>query len=172
MPRGDYKINAPFPEIKIDGTNKYYARILLKNYAGKGFELSMALNYIYQKIIFKFSYGELSDVLDDFIEDKLHHIELFGELILKLDVDPKFRDYIFGRAEYFRTTPDFVGYEQDIQTILKKNIEREKNAMNTYLRQADMISDSNIGAVLRRIAQNNEHHAKVFKEILIQYFNK
>ena len=154
----------PYPEIRVEGENKNYAKMLSIAYAGADGELSAILNYIYSHIVTegKKPYS-LCDVFECIAVVEMRHFETLGKLIFLLGEDPKFYSAM-GRPSYFNTGT--LSYANDVSQILKNSIAGEKKAVDLYRELSKVISDIYIKQILDRIILDEEHHIKIFSELL------
>lgn len=154
----------PYPEIRVEGENKNYAKMLSIAYAGADGELSTILNYIYSHIITegKNPYS-LCDVLECIAVVEMRHFKTLGKLIFLLGDDPKFYSAM-GRRSFFNTGN--LAYAGDISQILKNAIAGEKKTADLYRELSKVISDTYIRQILERIILDEEHHIKIFSELL------
>lgn len=154
----------PYPEIRVEGENKNYAKMLSIAYAGADGELSAILNYIYSHIVTdgKKPYS-LCDVFECIAVVEMRHFETLGKLIFLLGEDPKFYSAM-GRRSYFNTGT--LSYANDVSQILKNSIAGEKKAVDFYRELSKVISDVYIKQILDRIILDEEHHIKIFSELL------
>ena len=153
----------PYPEVCVTEPNINYARLLSSAYAGDGGELSAVLQYIYGHLVTEGAEpSQLSAVLSCVSVTEMRHLEILGELITKLGGDPKFCDmqrrgcFDAGKVNY-QTSPD---------RILRAAISGEKAAIAMYRDLIRRIDDSCIREILRRIILDEEHHIKLFSELL------
>lgn len=153
----------PYPEVCVTESNINYARLLSSAYAGDGGELSAVLQYTYGHLVTEgIEPSQLSAVLSCVSVTEMRHLEILGELITKLGGDPKFCDmqrrgcFDAGKVNY-QTSPD---------RILRAAISGEKAAIAMYRDLIRRIDDSCIREILRRIILDEEHHIKLFSELL------
>lgn len=153
----------PYPEVCVNEPNINYARLLSSAYAGDGGELSAVLQYTYGHLVTEGAEpSQLSAVLACVSITEMRHLEILGELIMKLGGDPKFCDmqrrgcFDAGKVNY-QTSPD---------RILRAAISGEKAAIAMYRDLIRRIDDGCIREILRRIILDEEHHIKLFSELL------
>ncbi len=152
-----------YQEVCVTEPNINYARLLSSAYAGDGGELSAVLQYTYGHLVTEGAEpSQLSAVLSCVSVTEMRHLEILGELITKLGGDPKFCDmqrrgcFDAGKVNY-QTSPD---------RILRAAISGEKAAIAMYRDLIRRIDDSCIREILRRIILDEEHHIKLFSELL------
>lgn len=165
----EYNINEDYPEIKVEKENKYYADLLLLDYAGIDGELTAITQYTYQDFYFFKKYPELAKIMSKIARVEMKHLELLGKTINLLGVKPeyKFKDnspylYMFWNGSY-------VNYKTNIIDVLKDNIIGEEIAINTYSKHLNIITDKYIKRLLERIIEDEKVHIKIFKDLMNTY---
>ncbi len=166
----DCKLNIPYPEIKVEKQNLYYANLLLEDYAGMFGELSAITEYIYQKNQ-KFQENEkFSQTMSNIAIVEMKHLDILGKLIKLLGLNPKFKFKNKNCYEFWNSS--FLDYDTNIINMLKNNILMEQRAINNYRLRIKMIDDKYIKKILERIILDEEEHIKCFNYLLNQeYFN-
>lgn len=167
-----YRVDKEYPEIKVEGKNKYYAELLLDDYAGINSELTAITRYIFQDFNYFKEYLNLAETLGKISMVEMKHLELLGKTIKLLGVEPKFK---FNTNQYY--TPlywnsSYVNYDIFIDSMLRENILSEQNVINNYRYHITIIGDKYIKNLLERIIEDEEVHIECFKELLREYGNK
>lgn len=159
------RVNKPYPKVEVEEENIVYANILLKDYAGMSSELSAIHQYIFQKFE-KFNENEeFANILSSIAVVEMKHLELLGETIKLLGIDPKFK--YADKTNYLNYwNSSFVNYSTDIIEMLKVNIEAEKEAIHNYKCHIRMIDDKYIKQLLYRIIEDEEKHIECFTTLL------
>ncbi|MDD2627900.1 MAG: manganese catalase family protein [Clostridia bacterium] len=85
-----FKSELPYPEIKVEGKNSYYAGLLLDDYAGDISECTAIFLYIFQHMYNSKIYKEYAEILRNIAIVEMIHLELLGEAIMQLGTTPKF----------------------------------------------------------------------------------
>ena len=156
--------------------NIIYANLLLKDYTGINSELTAINQYIYQHFD-KFNIdSEFSETLAEISMVEMKHLELLGETIKLLGVDPKFK-FIDESCNYLTYwSSSFVNYTTNVIDMLKNDIEIEKIAIKNYLNHIEIINDKFIKNLLYRIIEDEEKHIECFNLLLnkelLKYDNK
>ena len=152
----------PYPNPRVKEPNLSYARMLSVPYAGQGGELSSVLQYQYGHLVCRNAKPALlTDVFAYIAEVEMRHLEILGTLICDLGGAPRFQSD--GRGAFsaaglnYGTTPD---------RLLAAAETSEKNAIAVYQRLMKNIRDEAITEVLARIVNDEEHHAKIFRELI------
>lgn len=163
-----FKVNLPYPEIKVKGKNPTYAKIMLQNYAGIVSEMSSVCQYTnHEQRILK-DYPEISDTLRHIAMVEMHHLQMIGLIACELGADLRFWSEKKGKHQYW--SPKFVHYEKTPQQMIKVNISDEKAAISQYEKSIAEIDDSNVTASLKRIILDEQLHIKILTGILDTYF--
>ncbi|MEF9934475.1 MAG: ferritin family protein [Clostridium sp.] len=163
-----FKVNLPYPEVKVKAKNPTYAKIMLQNYAGMVSEMSAICQYInHEQRIFK-EYPEISDTLKHIAMVEMHHLQMIGLLSHELGADLKFWYEKKGKHQWW--SPKFIDYEKTVQQMIKANIADEKSAIAQYEKSIAEIDDNYVTAVLKRIILDEQLHIKILTGILDTYF--
>ncbi|MEG2322114.1 MAG: manganese catalase family protein [Bacilli bacterium] len=149
----------PYPEIKVERTNIEEAKILLYSYAGIVSELTAINQYMYQAFTLNNQYANTVKKIG-IVE--MHHLELLGETIAMLGLDPKYITYNFNN-EIIPWNSNYINYSKT--DILNLNILGEQEAINNYQKTISLISDKYVKSLLERIILDEEIHIKIFKEL-------
>ena len=117
--------NKAYPTPRVERQSLYYASLLLEDYAGVLSEETDVHTYLYQYLVLKSKYPEIADAFLQIAQMEMYHLQLLGEVISLLGIDPKFRtiDLTTKRESYW--TSQNVSYEQGLFAILNHNIQRE-----------------------------------------------
>ncbi|MEF9950982.1 MAG: ferritin family protein [Clostridium sp.] len=163
-----YKVNLPYPEIKVKSKNPTYAKIILQNYAGMVSEISAITQYVnHEQRIFK-DYPEISDTLKHIAMVEMHHLQILGLLACELGADLRYWSEKKGKHQYW--SPKYLHYEKTPQSMIKADIADEKAAIAQYEKSISEIDDNNINAILKRIILDEQLHIKILSGILDTYF--
>lgn len=162
----EFKIDKPYPEIKVEKENLYYAQLLLDDYVGIASEETSIQQYIYQSID-KFEIcPDFSNTLRGIAIVEMRHLDILGKMIKALGVTPKLK-YISKSnkcMEYWNSS--FVDYTPTLEKMLKSDIELEKKAIISYKKHIDIIDDKYIKAILERIIEDEVLHIECFNKLL------
>ncbi len=159
------RVNKPYPEVRVEGINLYYADLLLEDYSSMTSELTSILQYIYQHFD-KFNLNSnFSNTLSSIAMVEMKHLSLLGETIKLLGKKPKF---ILTNNNYGLTyfSSSFVDYEDDIKKMLESDINLEKEAINRYLYHISIIDDEYVKRLLYRIVEDEKVHLRCFEMLL------
>ena len=155
-------LSIPYPPIKIESKNMYYASLLTSDFAGTISEMSAVSLYTYQQIIT--SNKKFSAVIREISRTEMHHMEILGELICLLGGNPRIAvqsgcNSIFWSAQY-------ISYETNPNVFLKENVTAEMSAIANYKSRINQISDPFIQKILNRIILDEENHIKLFNGLI------
>ena len=167
----DFKINKEYPEIKVERKNKYYAQLLLDDYASDASEDTSIHQYIYQSFDLFDKYPDIAKPLARIAMVEMKHLELLGKTIKALGVEPKFI-YVDAKKRYYTYwNSSSVDYAVKLHDMLVSDIELEKKAIRSYQKHIDMIDDKYIKVLLKRIIEDELIHIRCFNK-LIAMINK
>ncbi len=160
-------LNIPYPKIEISSKDPNFAYKIFNVYAGKVSELSAITQYSFQSFYLK-NYSELSKILEQIAEVEMRHLKILGELIKELGLTPYYVTYCCGnRANPWNA--DFIDFTTDYRSMLLSNINSEVIAIKDYNNLISYTNDPNIKEIIKRIIIDEEHHLKIFTELLRQY---
>lgn len=157
-----YRVDKPYPKVKIDCPNLYYASILQDDYAARASEYTAISQYVYAHILSK-----NKKIADDFLGIaivEMSHLEMLGDVILDLEGRPLFRS---GRGDVWNS--NFVPYGCSTRNRLQLAIKGECEAIKQYRNHIERICDKDIRALLERIIEDEELHIKIFEKDLAKY---
>ncbi|MDT8899997.1 ferritin-like domain-containing protein [Anaeroselena agilis] len=150
----------PYPKPMVVQPNLYYAQLLLEDYAGSLSEMTAINQYSYHYLMFVGEYEEIAHLEACIAIIEMYHLELLGETIKLLGVEPKYRT-ITGNCQTFWDA-SHVFYGTGLYDRLAADIAAEKLAIKQYRTHQGLISDKYINILLERIIKDEEHHLKLF----------
>lgn len=153
-----YESKLAYPELKVEGENPYYAKLLLSDYAGDNSEDTAIHQYFYQSLIA--SEKDLSAALMNISRVEMHHLSILGKIIKLLGGDPILATTEDECVTYWDASN--VNYTLNVEDFLKFNIMKEKLAIENYERHIEEINDKYIKAILKRIIDDELLHIKIF----------
>lgn len=154
----------PYPPIKVEGKNHHYAQLLGQDLASSWGEMSAIYEYLYQHWILSEPQAALQTVLFRIAQVEMHHLNILGQLIRLLGGDPKCQ-YSSGHNPVV-WNGNMDNYNKGIRQILSYDIVSEQSAADSYLKQAQLIKDSHVSVMLRRMAQDELVHRDIFSGFL------
>lgn len=147
--------------------NRFYAMLLLEDYAGTGGELTAINQYFYHHLAFEDDYEELAELEECISIIEMYHLELLGETIKLLGVTPKLRTITNNAVFYWKA--NYVYYGNEICDMLAADIAAEKSAIVRYRQHHKLIDDPHIKELLERIIKDEEHHLKLFRDAALKH---
>ena len=164
-----YESKMPYPEIKVIEKNYNYANLLRKAYASELSEDTAIHQYLYQSIILKDKYANVSAILEKIAVVEMKHLEILGELITLLGVKPIFSSpYKNNISKYFNGS--YVKYNVNLKEILLVNIESETQAIYYYNYLTKAIKDNYIVNIIKKIIVDEQIHLNIFNNLYKEYF--
>lgn len=157
----------PYPEVRVQRPNRFYAELLLDDYAGQVSEMTAINQYFHHHIIFEERYPDLAELEECISIIEMWHLEMLGETIRLLGVDPQFRTLTNNRQVYW--CADNVYYGNALCDRLAADVAAEKQAIAKYREHQRLIRDPHIVEMLERIIMDEEHHLKLFTEAMNKY---
>ncbi len=158
-------VDLPYPVPGNICKNLKVARALSVPYAGFHGELNAILQYVYHAFYFKTrGDGKTAQLLLGIAITEMEHLEMLGELILRLGGDP-----VYAAGTPFECTfysASAVSYSKTPQKMLLDDISGELIASREYENLAKRICNEDIGALLTRIKMDEDLHALVLKDRL------
>lgn len=147
----------PYPVIRVEERNQFYANLLMVDYCGSVSELTAVAQYIHGEGCICCSHCTEAKTLIGIAMAEMIHLQKLAELIILLGSSINFAvPTRSGRQEMW--TPGYVSLSDDISEIISSNIEAEKAAIRQYREHMRMIEDGCVNAVLERIVQDEEYH--------------
>ena len=139
----EYRVNIPYPEVKVDKKDIEIAKDLLASYAGRVSEDSAIHDYVFQMMMQ--DNEEIKNILKGISIVEMHHLEILGRLIYALGLTPLFASVVDDKTKWF--SGEYVNYE--------------KNWKQTLL-------DENVKHILKRIILDERVHLEIFTKLLEQ----
>lgn len=168
----EYQLNIPYPKARVEAKNIYYGQLLLEDYASTISEETAIHLYFYQALITKEKDPVLAKVLHEIAITEMHHLQLLGETIHLLGVDPKYRTINSYTKEDCFWKASYVPYEKDIIDLLKIDIQAEEEAIRHYQSHRNQISDIYVKNLLTRIIEDERLHLQIFHDFLYKIETK
>ena len=160
------KIDLPYPEVRVEEKNPYYADLLSQDYAGSVSETTAVMQYSYQHFDkFKENKG-FAEIIAEIAEVEMKHLELLGETIKLLGKEPVYKTCESERGGCVFWTAENVFYKTDLKDMLNADINSEKNAIKNYEHHKMLINDKYIKEMLSRIILDEKRHVQIFEMLL------
>ena len=154
----------PYPPIRVAERNREYARMLGIDFASSKSEMTSVTQYMYHDWTLHRRYPEISSEMRRIAEVEMHHLDMLGQLIILLGGDPQYRAVRHNRCMYWNG--DMVCERNNPPIMIQEDIRLEQSAIETYSRQARMIRDPYVVAVIERIIEDEKLHLKLFHQML------
>ena len=159
-----YAAPEPYPPIRVERPNPRYAQMLQANFASAGSELTSITQYTYHSLVLGRSAPEAVDALHHISITEMHHLDIFGRLVLLLGGDPRYCSPRQGCPVAWNG--NMVTYHASLCEAVQSDISLEQAAIHTYQYQAAAIEDCYISAMLNRIILDEQLHIRAFRRIL------
>jgi bacterioferritin len=159
-----YKVDLPYPEVKVEKPNIEYAKILSNDYAGKVSEETAINLYSFQHFALDDEY--YTKILKNISIVEMKHLELLGETIKLLGLEPVFMSYNKEKNGLVPWKSSYIDYKTNLEDVLKIDIEAEEKAIENYRKSISLINDKYIKKLLERIIMDEELHLNIFKDLL------
>lgn len=157
------KLDIPYPEIRVEEKNPYYADLLSQDYAGNISETTAILLYSYQNFD-KFSENkEFSKLIAEIATVEMKHLAILGKTIKLLGKSPSYKTCQATGSNCVMWTASNVDYETNLKEMLKIDIKNEEAAIKMYENHKNMIDDKYIKEIISRIILDEKNHVKIFK---------
>ncbi|NLY49389.1 MAG: bacterioferritin [Firmicutes bacterium] len=159
---------APYPEVRVAAPNPAYAQLLLEDYAGMVSELTAINQYLYHHFVLEPVNEEVAELLECISLVEMYHLELLGEAILKLGVDPRYWTLQSGNSTCYWDA-SFVFYGTSLCDRLTADIASEWAAIANYREHQRRINDPYVEELLERIILDELHHIQLFNHALAKH---
>ena len=160
-------VNLEYPSFDYIQEDKKSALTLFDLYAGRHGELNAILQYVYHYFYFnRLGKGDIAKTLMSIAIAEMHHLEILGELILRLGLDPIFASFPPFKADYYSASS--VRYSKSASKMLLDDISSEMVAVCRYEEIISLMPDEKVQAILSRIKLDEQLHVKALKECLEQ----
>lgn len=158
-------IDLPYPSLEKIEKNSKIAKCIFPLYAGGHGELNAILSYSYYSFNFDNYFSkEVSKTLMQIATSEMEHLEILGNLLIKLGQDAVFGYFSPFGFEYYSAS--YPSYSKTPQKMLLDAISGELIAISDYIKTAKKVKDELVSSVLLRIRLDEELHVKVLKELL------
>ena len=159
-----YKMDLPYPEVKVNKKDIPLAKEILYSYAGKVSEDTAVHDYIFQMMMQDDE--ELKKILRGIAIVEMHHIEILGKLIYALGLTPIFASVENDYTEW--SSGKYIDYNNNWRQTLMNNIYQEQEAIRNYEKIILKTNDNNIKHIIKRIILDERLHIEIFTKLLEQ----
>lgn len=157
---------APYPPIEVCERNPQYAAAMLSNIGSCNSEMSAVSLYFYNSLITKELFRDIALCFHKISIVEMHHLDIFGELALKLGADPRLWSRDKGTMRYW--CPGCNRYPCQIGPLLTNSLNGELETIQKYEEQAKWINDCSIKDILNRIIADEQCHVRIFKQLIAE----
>lgn len=157
-------IDLAYPKVRVMKKDSSVAKLLMHSYAGNVSEDTAIHQYLYQSMVLKDEYREISEILSCISKTEMHHLRILGLLIKELGVYPVYLDPVVDNYEFW--TSKYVCYENSIEKMLLADIEMEKKAILEYNSLIHVINDEYVKEILKRIVLDERLHIEILEKLL------
>lgn len=159
------KLDIPYPEVKVEEKNPYYADLLSEDYAGRVSETTAVLLYSYQHFNTFDSNKEFSKIMEDIAISEMKHLEMLGKTIKLLGKEPIYKTCEASRGDCVMWSASNIDYSSRLKEMLEFDMSAESNAIMTYQNHKKVIKDKYIRNMLDRIILDEKRHLEIFKNL-------
>lgn len=146
-------------------------KIISSAYAGEEGELKAVLQYIYQHILFdNMGCKSYAAILRKIAIAEMKHLEILGELILKLGALPVYSYLPPYPINYYSARS--VSYAKTPQKMILDDIAAEQCAIDAYTKMLCRLKNEQVAAVIQRIRMDETEHLATFKCIFNELTEK
>lgn len=160
------KLDIPYPEVKVEEKNPYYADLLSQDYAGDTSELTASLLYSYQNFEIFNKNEKFSKLIEEISIIEMKHLEILGKTIKLLGKNPTYKTCESQRGDCIMWSSNNVIYDTDLKDMLKTDIKSEKLAIKNYEHHMNIIEDKYIKDIIKRIILDEKRHLQIFETLL------
>lgn len=155
--------SAPYPELRVEGASREYARMMLYNVGSAQSEMTAVGSYFYGSLVLASQAPEVAQCFHGISMVEMRHLEMFGRLACLLGADPRLWWKSGQRMQYW--SPGCFVYTRDPQASIRWAISRERDTILQYRGQISRIRDPYICAVLERILLDESHHVLILERM-------
>lgn len=156
----------PYPSTDDLTVDIRSGQIISFAYATLKSELTAILQYIYHHFYMGTYNEEDANVLMGIALAEMHHLDILGEAMLKLGVDPKYIQCP-NTKNYFNTST--VSQSTTPQKMLMDDIQGEMEAIATYKKMLFVLQNEQVAAIIQRIIMDEQLHLETLKTMLEKY---
>jgi len=160
------ELQLPYPPVKTDGKNLYYASLLTNDFGGVVSEMSTSLAYVFQSFVT--ANTKVSDTIKCIALVEMRHLGLIGELINAYGGNPRYAVQSGSKCNFWNA--QYIGYETNPKLYLKENIVNEKASIANYNIRINQISDRSVHDLLARIILDEENHVNILNGLLEEFY--
>ena len=159
------KLDIPYPKVKVEEKNPYYADLLSEDYAGRTSETTATLLYSYQHFNTFDSNEEFSKIIEEIAIVEMKHLEMLGKTIKLLGREPIYKTCEASRGDCVMWSASNIDYSTRLKEMLEVDIREESKAIKIYESHKKLIKDKYIKNMLDRIILDEKRHLEIFKSL-------
>lgn len=159
------KLDIPYPEVRVEEKNPYYADLLSEDYAGRTSETTATLLYSYQHFNTFDSNEEFSKIIEEIAIVEMKHLEMLGKTIKLLGREPIYKTCEASRGDCVMWTASNIDYSTRLKEMLEVDIREEGKAIKIYESHKRLIKDKYIKNMLDRIILDEKRHLEIFESL-------
>lgn len=126
--------HTPYPPVETDGKNPQYAAAILSNIGACSSEMTAVSLYFYDSLITRNHRPDIAQCFHRISLVEMRHLDLFGELALKLGADPRLWSCSKSRMYYW--CPGCCQYTAHLPDLLTNALNGEIEAIRKYHAQS------------------------------------
>ena len=138
------KLDIPYPKVKVEEKNPYYADLLSEDYAGRTSETTATLLYSYQHFNTFDSNEEFSKIIEEIAIVEMKHLEMLGKTIKLLGREPIYKTCEASRGDCVMWSASNIDYSTRLKEMLEVDIREESKAIKIYESHKKLIKDKYI----------------------------
>ena len=156
----------PYPSVDSLTHDVRSGQIISFAYAAQYGELTAILQYTYHHFHFGTVDEETANVLMCIALAEMKHLDILGEAMLKLGVNP-----LYVQCPNTKTYYNTSGVSQSTtpQKMLMDDIQGELEAIATYKKMLYVLQNEQVEAIIQRIIMDEELHLATLKKMLEAY---
>ena len=156
----------PYPPTENLTTDVRSGQIISFAYATLRGELTAILQYIYHSFHMATFSREDADTLVAIALAEMKHLDILGESMLKLGVNPRLVQYPNSK-NYYDTS--CVAQSTTPAKMIMDDIAGELNAIAEYNKMLFVLKNEDVSAIIQRINMDEQLHLNVLKQMLERY---
>ncbi len=160
----------PYPSADTLTEDVQSGQIISFAYATLGGELNAILQYMYHSFRFGQFNADYASVMEQIAVAEMKHLDILGNAMLKLGVDPIYRQIPKTPNVWYNTS--CIAYSKTTEKMLMDDIEGELNAIADYKKMLFVLKNEQVEAIIQRIILDEELHVEKLKSLLKRHNDK
>lgn len=125
-------------------------------YAGRGGVLTACLQYVYQTIAIGETHPEAAKQFERIGAEKLRHLQILGDLIVRLGASPVFTACPPFPVSYYSAS--CVEYSKTFSSMLDADLRLERGLIERYLQMTEELENPAVYAIVSRLLEETRGH--------------